>query len=135
MIITNCETSNTNPSLTMEKIYLKHTLELLPSLVSAMTSCECGLFRAIRENLSHPHIGFLKERINEIINENTSFSKGTQQMITQQCFAIKSGINGLLGKKKPRDFFFSTIIFIICILNISFVDAARKVYTETIEGK
>jgi hypothetical protein len=75
-------------------------LELLQPLANVMACCECGLLQTIRNNFAHSDIQFLKEKINELINENTTYSKGIQQMITQQCFAIKPGINGLLGKWK-----------------------------------
>ncbi|KAL6046684.1 MutS protein msh4 [Balamuthia mandrillaris] len=89
-------------------IYLKHTLSALPKVVSALSGCHNSLLRAVQSNLGHPNLQEISDQIARVVNEGTGYSKSALQMRTQQAFAIKPGINGLL-------------------------DVARKTWTEATE--
>ncbi|XP_065192315.1 mutS protein homolog 4-like isoform X2 [Sycon ciliatum] len=89
-------------------IYLKHTLELVEPLRSALEQCANPLFRAYHKTLEDKRFTLLLERIQEVIHDSTHYQKGSLNMRTQKCFAIKPRINGLL-------------------------DVARRTYTEIVD--
>lgn len=60
------------------------------------------------KNFSNDSLQFIESEISSLLSESTTFSKSAQEMRFQECFAIKSGVNGLL-------------------------DVARKTYLLTIE--
>jgi len=54
------------------------------------------LFKEIMKNFTDPALSHLEEAIAELFSESTTFSKSSYEMRYQECFAVKSGINGLL---------------------------------------
>ncbi|KAJ5068017.1 muts protein [Anaeramoeba ignava] len=89
-------------------ILFKQVLTTAPKLYDLLTKFESELARQISSSLSNPSIDNMLILINELIAEETVYSRNKLQRQNQICFAIKSGINGLL-------------------------DVARKTYSETIE--
>ncbi|PRP75733.1 mutS protein [Planoprotostelium fungivorum] len=91
-------------------IKMKHTIELVSRMAPVVRDQPCELLRAIHDTLSDATLPRLRDRICEIIDEKTVWSKGASNVRNLICFAVKPGINGLL-------------------------DVARKTYLETSEGE
>ena len=66
------------------------------------------LVEAIINNLRAPQLGRMEEQIMEVVTESTAFSKSAHEMRHQECFALRTGIHGLL-------------------------DVARKTFLQTVE--
>ncbi|XP_068717074.1 mutS protein homolog 4-like [Montipora capricornis] len=102
------ETVKTAESKITTVIYLKHTLELVEPLRDALKETEAELFKAYYESLNDSRFSIIMERIQTVIHDDTRYQKGTLNMRTQKCFAVKPHINGLL-------------------------DVARRTYTEIVD--
>ncbi|XP_068674746.1 mutS protein homolog 4-like [Montipora foliosa] len=102
------ETVKTAESKITTVIYLKHTLELVEPLRDALKETEAELFKAYYESLNDSRFSTIMERIQTVIHDDTRYQKGTLNMRTQKCFAVKPHINGLL-------------------------DVARRTYTEIVD--
>ncbi|XP_028395701.1 mutS protein homolog 4-like [Dendronephthya gigantea] len=102
------ETVKTAESKITNVIYLKHTLELVDPLREALKNFENTLFTAYYQTLSEPRFKKIMAEIQKVIHDDTRYQKGTMNMRTQKCFAIKPHINGLL-------------------------DVARRTYTEIVD--
>ncbi|XP_032231017.2 mutS protein homolog 4 [Nematostella vectensis] len=102
------ETVKTAESKINTVIYLKHTLELIEPLQSALKDTDTPLFKAYFESLKDPRFTAIMEKIQSVIHDDTRYQKGALNMRTQKCFAVKPHINGLL-------------------------DVARRTYTETVD--
>ena len=89
-------------------IYLKHTLELIEPLQLALKECENQLLKACYTSLQDDRFEIIKKKIQAVIHDDTRHQKGSLNMRTQKCFAVKPNINGLL-------------------------DVARRTYTETVD--
>ena len=92
-----------------KKICLKNTLKILPELASSLAQSSDPIFQLISVNLNDESIPQCIREIARIIEEDIAFSRNTLYMQTQQCFAVKPGINGLL-------------------------DVARRQYSDLVEG-
>lgn len=90
-------------------IYMKQNLELLPKLAEAVGGAQNQLLVSICNNFTDPRISAIYSKIARTINESTTYAKNPAHMVTQQCFAVHPGIDGLL-------------------------DVARQTYVETVEG-
>jgi DNA mismatch repair protein MSH4 len=86
-------------------IFLKQTLRLAPMLAEALHHLAAGgrgsapapaLVTAVTENLQHPALVTMEQAINALITESTSFSKSVHEMRHQECFALRTGVHGLL---------------------------------------
>ncbi|GAB6032154.1 MutS protein msh4 [Chamberlinius hualienensis] len=77
-------------------IHLKHTLELVEPLASALENTECPFLKKYHSMLNDERYKAIYEKITEVINIDTMQHKGTLNMRAQKCFAVKSNINGLL---------------------------------------
>ncbi|XP_027047285.1 mutS protein homolog 4-like [Pocillopora damicornis] len=102
------ETVKTAESKITTVIYLKHTLELVEPLRTALQDTEADLFKAYYESLNDSRFATIMEKIQTVIHDDTRYQKGTLNMRTQKCFAVKPHINGLL-------------------------DVARRTYTEIVD--
>ncbi|XP_045212131.2 mutS protein homolog 4-like isoform X2 [Mercenaria mercenaria] len=89
-------------------MYLKHTLELVTPLKEALGDCENPLLMASYKVLEDPRFVLMLDKINCIIHEDARYQKGTLNMRSQKCFAVKPNMNGLL-------------------------DISRKTYTEMVD--
>ncbi|OLL23713.1 MutS 4 [Neolecta irregularis DAH-3] len=88
-------------------IVLKHCLKAIVPVYQALEIASCNLLVAIRDLCSDGRIQDVQNLIDSIINEDTTYSKGALSLRNQRCYAVKSGVNGLL-------------------------DVARQTYKETI---
>ncbi|XP_060559607.1 mutS protein homolog 4-like [Ruditapes philippinarum] len=77
-------------------MYLKHTLELVTPLREALGDCENPLLMASYKVLEDPRFVIMLDKINCVIHEDTKYQKGTLNMRSQKCFAVKPNMNGLL---------------------------------------
>ncbi|XP_073245789.1 mutS protein homolog 4-like [Porites lutea] len=102
------ETVKTAESKITTVIYLKHTLELVEPLRIALKDTEAKLLKAYYESLNDNRFATIMEKIQTVIHDDTRYQKGTLNMRTQKCFAVKPHINGLL-------------------------DVARRTYTEIVD--
>ncbi|CAH3162066.1 unnamed protein product [Porites lobata] len=102
------ETVKTAESKITTVIYLKHTLELVEPLRVALKDTEAELLKAYDESLNDNRFATIMEKIQTVIHDDTRYQKGTLNMRTQKCFAVKPHINGLL-------------------------DVARRTYTEIVD--
>ncbi|NWI25091.1 MSH4 protein, partial [Sula dactylatra] len=89
-------------------IYLKHTLELVEPLKTALRSCNTPLLKAYYNSLEDTRFGIILEKITTVINDDTRYTKGCLNMRTQKCYAVKPNIN-------------------------EFLDIARRTYTEIVD--
>ncbi|XP_070563567.1 mutS protein homolog 4-like [Ptychodera flava] len=89
-------------------IYLKHTLELVEPLQAALNDSTNQLFKAYHSCLGDARFSAVLEKLQTVIHADTRYQKGTLNMRTQKCFAVKPNINGLL-------------------------DVARRTYTEIVD--
>jgi hypothetical protein len=48
------------------------------------------------ESFQHPSLATLREAIDKVIAPEAAYSKNRTAFHTQLCFAVKSGVNGLL---------------------------------------
>ncbi|XP_022793789.1 mutS protein homolog 4-like [Stylophora pistillata] len=102
------ETVKTAESKITTVIYLKHTLELIEPLRMSLQDTEADLFKAYYESLNESRFATIIQSIQTVIHDDTRYQKGTLNMRTQKCFAVKPHINGLL-------------------------DVARRTYTEIVD--
>ncbi|XP_033642505.1 mutS protein homolog 4-like [Asterias rubens] len=102
------ETVKTAESKITNVIHLKHTLELVPPLMMALQGSKNKLLQAYCKSLSDDRFSAMLDRLHTVINDGTRYQKGTLNMRTQKCFAVKPNINGLL-------------------------DVARRTYTEIVD--
>jgi DNA mismatch repair protein MSH4 len=77
-------------------IGLKHALELVEPLRTTLEAAESDFFEEARMALEDERFESVLTRVLEILNENAKVQKGSASMRLQRCFAIKSGVNGLL---------------------------------------
>ncbi|XP_019619725.1 PREDICTED: mutS protein homolog 4-like [Branchiostoma belcheri] len=102
------ESVKTAESKITNVIYLKHTLELVEPLQAALKDCHNQLFKAYYNTLADPRFGLIMEKIQTVIHDDTRYQRGSLNMRTQKCFAVRPNINGLL-------------------------DVARRTYTEIVD--
>ncbi|XP_067119866.1 mutS protein homolog 4-like [Centruroides vittatus] len=89
-------------------IYLKHVLELVNPLKTALSKSVNQVFVNFSKTLCEPSFENLLKKIQSVIHDDIRYQKGTLNTLTQKCFAVKPNINGLL-------------------------DVARRAYTETVD--
>jgi hypothetical protein len=92
-------------------IYLKQALQTAPTVASALEDlCKSAarldgaketppphqLVSLMIENLRDPALHVMQQGIDALITESTSFSKSSHEMRHQECFALRTGIHGLL---------------------------------------
>ncbi|KAJ8319978.1 hypothetical protein KUTeg_001565 [Tegillarca granosa] len=112
-------------------IYLKHTLELIEPLREALRD-----FLKLHQNehqmlvpdlsLDDPRYNLMMTKISSVIHDDTRYQKGTLNMRTQKCFAVRV----VLVFRHRED--------IICICNTisdinGLLDVARRTYTEIVD--
>ena len=90
------ETVQTAENRISHIIFLKHLLELVEPLKTAIKGGQNSLFKAFSDSLNDKRFNIIKEKISEIIHEDTYYQKGALNMRTQKCFAVKPYLNGLL---------------------------------------
>ncbi|CAG8498626.1 178_t:CDS:10 [Paraglomus occultum] len=77
-------------------IILKHTIQSITSLRTALASCQSILLTDTRQRLEDERLGAIEKRINYIINEDATYQKSSLGLRNQRCYAVKAGFNGLL---------------------------------------
>lgn len=70
-------------------IFFKHTLQVLPTLVSALLQCENEILLAVTRNLQHPFLQHIGEEIAKVLNDDVVYFKSLYQMRIQLSFAVK----------------------------------------------
>ncbi|KAM6960506.1 mutS protein homolog 4 [Aplochiton taeniatus] len=89
-------------------IQLKHTLELVPALREVLKNCNTALLKAYSNSLEDNRFDVILEQVKTVINDDTSYTKGSLNMRTQKCYAVRPNIN-------------------------EFLDIARRAYTEIVD--
>uniref|UniRef100_A0A8C2ZWZ7 MutS homolog 4 n=1 Tax=Cyclopterus lumpus TaxID=8103 RepID=A0A8C2ZWZ7_CYCLU len=89
-------------------IQLKHTLDLVPRLRMALKNCNTALLKAYSTSLEDNGFDVILEQIKTVINEDITYLKGSLNMRTQKCYAVRPDIN-------------------------EFLDIARRAYTEIVD--
>jgi DNA mismatch repair protein MSH4 len=77
-------------------IALKHTLDLLPQISSALERVQNPLLQAVRSSLFSDVLSSLRAMIDEVVTEDTTWSRSPLQREQQECFAVIPGIDGNL---------------------------------------
>ncbi|KAL4241059.1 MutS protein msh4 [Mactra antiquata] len=90
------ENVKTAESKITNMMYLKHILELVTPLKEALGNCENAVFKAYYKVLEDTRFAGMLCKINCIIYEDARYQKGSLQMRSQKCFAVKPNMNGLL---------------------------------------
>lgn len=83
------ETVKTAENKITHIIHLKHVLELVEPLRTALADGEHSLLKAYYETLGDPRFKLMIDKIGEVIHDDTRYQKGTLNMRTQKCFAVK----------------------------------------------
>ncbi|XP_052009228.1 mutS protein homolog 4 [Xyrauchen texanus] len=89
-------------------IQLKHTLELVPSLKGLLKHSKTALLQAYYTSLEDSRFKSILDQIKSMINDDTSYMKGSLNMRTQKCYAVRPNVN-------------------------EFLDIARRAYTEVVD--
>ncbi|XP_077094512.1 mutS protein homolog 4 isoform X1 [Siphateles boraxobius] len=89
-------------------IKLKHILELVPSLKAMLQHSKTTLLEAYCTSLEDSRFNSILDQIKSLINDDTSYMKGSLTMRTQKCYAVRPNIS-------------------------EFLDVARRAYTEVID--
>ncbi|XP_028251785.1 mutS protein homolog 4 [Parambassis ranga] len=89
-------------------IQLKHTLDLVPRLRMALKNCDTTLLKAYSTTLEDDRFDMILEQIKTVVNAETTYLKGSLNMRTQKCYAVRPNIN-------------------------EFLDIARRAYTEIVD--
>ncbi|EDO35291.1 predicted protein [Nematostella vectensis] len=122
------ETVKTAESKINTVIYLKHTLELIEPLQSALKDTDTPLFKAYFESLKDPRFTAIMEKIQSVIHDDTRYQKGALNMRTQKCFAVKYEQTVEKYECMCLDFRPSVVRCPVGLL-----DVARRTYTETVD--
>ncbi|XP_077476922.1 mutS protein homolog 4 isoform X1 [Stigmatopora argus] len=77
-------------------IQLKHTLDLVPQLREVLKNCNTALLKAYCTSLEDNRFDMISKQILTVINDNTSYLKGSLNMRMQKCYAVRPNINELL---------------------------------------
>nr|XP_040055241.1 mutS protein homolog 4 isoform X1 [Gasterosteus aculeatus aculeatus] len=89
-------------------IQLKHTLDLVPRLRMALKNGNTALLKAYSASLEDNRFDMILEQIKTVVNEDTTYLKGSLNLRTQKCYAVRPDIN-------------------------EFLDIARRAYTEIVD--
>ncbi|KAM6969250.1 mutS protein homolog 4 [Tautogolabrus adspersus] len=89
-------------------IQLKHTLDLVPRLRMVLKDCNTALLKAYSTSLEDNRFDMILEQIKTVVNDDTTYLKGSLNMRTQKCYAVRPNIN-------------------------EFLDIARRAYTEIVD--
>ncbi|XP_037551421.1 mutS protein homolog 4 [Nematolebias whitei] len=89
-------------------IQLKHTLDLVPQLRAVLKDCSTALLKAYSTALEDNRFDMILQQIKTVINCDTTYLKGSLNMRTQKCYAVRPNIN-------------------------EFLDIARRAYTEIVD--
>ncbi|XP_071353932.1 mutS protein homolog 4 isoform X3 [Trachinotus anak] len=89
-------------------IQLKHTLDLVPRLKMVLKNCNTALLKAYSTSLEDTRFDLILEQIKTVINDDTTYLKGSLNMRTQKCYAVRPNVN-------------------------QFLDIARRAYTEIVD--
>ncbi|KAG7509788.1 kinectin isoform X6 [Solea senegalensis] len=89
-------------------IQLKHTLDLVPRLRVVLKNCSTALLKAYSTSLEDNRFDLILEQIKTIINDDTTYLKGSLNMRIQKCYAVRPNVN-------------------------EFLDIARRAYTEIVD--
>ncbi|XP_026789533.3 mutS protein homolog 4 isoform X2 [Pangasianodon hypophthalmus] len=92
----------------MQVIQLKHTLELIEPLKMVLKDAKTSLLKAYYTSLEDSRFNSILDQIKTVINNDTSYMKGSLNMRTQKCYAVRPNVNELL-------------------------DIARRAYTEVVD--
>ncbi|KAL6105686.1 msh4 [Pungitius sinensis] len=102
------ETAQVAESKITHIIQLKHTLDLVPRLRMALKNGNTALLKAYSASLEDNRFDMILEQIKTVINEDTTYLKGSLNLRTQKCYAVRPNIN-------------------------EFLDIARRAYTEIVD--
>ncbi|RXN11341.1 mutS -like protein [Labeo rohita] len=89
-------------------IQLKHILELVPSLKVMLSHSKTALLEAYYNSLEDSRFNSILDQIKSLINDDTSYTKGSLTMRTQKCYAVRPNVS-------------------------EFLDIARRAYTEVVD--
>ncbi|XP_039992286.1 mutS protein homolog 4 isoform X3 [Xiphias gladius] len=89
-------------------IQLKQTLDLVPRLRMVLKNCSTALLKAYSTSLEDTRFDLILEQIKTVINDDITYLKGSLNMRTQKCYAVRPNIN-------------------------EFLDIARRAYTEIVD--
>ncbi|KAM7403012.1 hypothetical protein PAMA_003775 [Pampus argenteus] len=89
-------------------IQLKHTLDLVPRLRMLLKNCNTALLKAYSASLEDDRFDIILTQIKTVINDDATYLKGSLNMRTQKCYAVRPNIN-------------------------EFLDIARRAYTEIVD--
>lgn len=77
-------------------IILKQAVFAIVPVFEALTPVRSEMLATIRDICNPNHVERVVKLINDAINETVVYSKSPLQLRNQRCYAVKSGVNGLL---------------------------------------
>ncbi|GMG19277.1 unnamed protein product [Ambrosiozyma monospora] len=81
-------------------ILLKQSMTMCRQLGADLSSCTSNLLVKVRETFQHPDVAATLQLIKQNINEDCSWANRPIELRNQQCYAVKSGMNGLLDASR-----------------------------------
>lgn len=77
-------------------IGLKHAVELVEALQSALENGECTLLTRMFDVLRDESYSLILDKVNGVLQDTARVQKGAASMKRQRCFAVRNGLDGLL---------------------------------------
>ncbi|KAJ3021758.1 MutS protein msh4 [Thoreauomyces humboldtii] len=77
-------------------ISFKHMMASLGTLKDATNGVSNALLLAVQKILCDQRLDAMRDRIDEVINDDVTFQKSAMGLRNQRCYAVKAGFNGLL---------------------------------------
>jgi DNA mismatch repair protein MSH4 len=77
-------------------IMLKHFVGSVNPIYEALTATRSSMLNNIRELCAPENLAPIRELIDHVINEDTTFARQPLELRNQRVYAVKSGVNGLL---------------------------------------
>lgn len=75
---------------------LKHFVSSVNPIFEALTGNASAMLDNIRELCAPENVAPIRELIDQVINEDTTYAKQPLELRNQRIYAVKSGVNGLL---------------------------------------
>ncbi|KAL5121962.1 MutS protein msh4 [Pleosporales sp. CAS-2024a] len=84
-------------------IMLKHFVSSINPIYEALTGTGSSMLDNIRELCAPENVAPIRELIDQVINEDTTYAKQPLELRNQRVYAVKSGVNGLLDVAQELD--------------------------------
>eukprot|EP00899_Mesostigma_viride_P011694 jgi/Mesvir1/20525/Mv12403-RA.1 len=77
-------------------LQLKQAIELVPMLAEALADARCEILQGVRTVAQHSHWEAIRTEIDKVIDVSLVAARSSFVSRTQQCFAVRAGVDGFL---------------------------------------